>query len=176
MNKPRTIAAALVLSAAGLVGIAGDEWFTDKAVIPVKNDRPTIGFGSTFWEDGRPVKMGETITPVRALKVMEAHISREEAAFRKSLVGVKLHQEEYDGYFDFLYQFGMRNWTQSEMLSDLKKGDYVGACHALLQYRFVGRGADRYDCATMVNGRPNKRCYGVWTRQLARHKTCMSVQ
>ena len=30
------------------------------------DDRPTVGFGSTFHEDGRAVKLGDMTTPVRA--------------------------------------------------------------------------------------------------------------
>jgi len=54
--------ASLALSAAALVGLAGYEGFRDKAYIPVPGDVPTIGFGSTHG-----VKMGDTITPERAL-------------------------------------------------------------------------------------------------------------
>ena len=44
--------AALSLSAAGLVGIALHEGYSDKAIIPVPGDKPTIGFGSTTRADG----------------------------------------------------------------------------------------------------------------------------
>lgn len=50
----------------------------------------------------------------------------------------------------------------------LLAGDYAGACRALLRYKY----AAGYDCSTPGN----KRCYGVWTRQLARHAKCMEVQ
>ena len=39
---------------------------------------------------------------------------------------------------------------------------------ALLAYRFSGG----YDCSTPGN----KRCAGVWTRQLERYETCMELQ
>ncbi len=48
----------LALSAAALVGIVLHEGYTDRAVIPVKGDVPTIGFGTTTG-----VKLGDTITP-----------------------------------------------------------------------------------------------------------------
>ncbi len=41
----RRTVAALTLSAAALVGIVLHEGYTDRAVIPVKGDVPTIGFG-----------------------------------------------------------------------------------------------------------------------------------
>ncbi|WP_297832981.1 hypothetical protein [Thermomonas sp.] len=54
--------AALTLSAAALVGIVLHEGYTDRAVIPVKGDVPTIGFGTTT-----DVKIGDTTTPPKAL-------------------------------------------------------------------------------------------------------------
>lgn len=189
-KRVRVAVASLTLSAAGLVGLVNHEWFTDTAIIPTKNDRPTIGFGSTFWEDGRPVKMGETITPHRALRVATAHISKDEAAFRDSLPGVALHQEEYDTYIDWMYQYGAAAWMDSGMRRHLLAGDYAAACDALLAYRFLTSSREtagwepyrfdangkptrwRFDCSTPGN----KVCRGVWTRQLERHARCQAVQ
>lgn len=62
MIKPIRIAiASLTLSAAGFGGVAVDEQFRPTAYVPVAGDRPTIGFGSTFWFDGTPVKRGDKI-------------------------------------------------------------------------------------------------------------------
>lgn len=166
--SPRILVAALSLSAAGLVGLAVSESYTGAAVIPTKGDRPTVGFGSTFHEDGTPVKMGDTTTPVRALIKAHAHISREEAVFRDSLPGVALHQGEYDLYMDWVYQYGTGAWQKSSMRRELLAGNYVAACDALLRYRFSGG----YDCSTPGN----KRCAGVWTRQQERHAQCMGLQ
>ena len=47
MNHPRTFIGALALSAAGLIALVAHEGYTDKAVVPVPGDRPTVGFGST---------------------------------------------------------------------------------------------------------------------------------
>ena len=58
----RRTVAALTLSAAALVGIVLHEGYTDRAVIPVKGDVPTIGFGTTTG-----VKLGDTTTPPKAL-------------------------------------------------------------------------------------------------------------
>lgn len=164
----RLVVASLSLSAAALVGIVAHEGYTDKAVIPTVNDRPTVGFGSTFHENGQAVKMGETTTPVRALIKAQAHISKEEERFRASLPGVKLHQAEYDLYMDWVYQFGTGNWIKSSMRRHLLAGNYRAACDSLLLYKFSGG----YDCSTPGN----KRCAGVWTRQLERHAACLAAQ
>ena len=66
MSKVRIVVAALSFSAAGFVGLTVHENYVDRAMVPTQGDRPTLGFGSTYHEDGRPVKLGETTTPVRA--------------------------------------------------------------------------------------------------------------
>ena len=189
--NPRLLVAGLSLSAAALVGLVAREGYTDKATIPTPGDRPTVGFGSTFHEDGSPVKMGDTTTPVRALIKAQAHIGREEAAFRASLPGVALHQGEYDLYMDWVYQYGTGAWLKSSMRRELLAGNYVPACNALLDYRKLTSARQEgpgwvvskrdaqgrptrweFDCSTPGN----KVCRGVWTRQQERHAKCMALQ
>ncbi|MDH0048596.1 glycoside hydrolase family protein [Comamonas terrigena] len=165
--KPRVLVAALSLSAAGFVGLATKEGYTDKAIVPTQGDRPTLGFGSTFHEDGTPVKLGEVTSPVRALVKAQAHLSAEEAKFRDSLPGVALSQAEYDLYMDFVYQYGNAAWAKSSMRTHLQAGRYEPACNALLLYKYSAG----YDCSTPGN----KRCAGVWTRQQQRHAQCMAA-
>lgn len=167
-SNVRVIVGALSLSAAALVGLVASEGYTERAVIPTKNDVPTVGFGSTQHEDGSRVKLGDRTDPVNALKKAQAHISKEEARFRSSLPGVTLNQVEYDTYMDFIYQYGSGAWSNSSMRRHLLAGQHRQACDALLRYRFAGG----YDCSTPGN----KRCMGVWTRQQARHKACIGAQ
>jgi lysozyme len=189
MSRARIAVAALSLSAAGFIGIVVNEGYTEKAVIPTKNDRPTVGHGSTFHEDGTPVKMGDTTTPVRALIKAQAHISKEEQEFRESLPGVKLYQDEYDLYLDWDYQYGIYAWLNSEIRDRLLAGDYIGACNALLSYKYItsGKYTPGWEPYKFKNGKPtrwrfdcstpgNKVCRGVWTRQLERHAKCMAAQ
>ena len=168
MNNTRVIVASLTLSVAGFIGIMNSESFVPKAMIPTQGDRPTLGFGSTFHEDGTPVKMGETTTPARALVMAKAHISKDEALFRKSLEGAYLNQEEFDVYMDWTYQFGTTNWLISGMRRNILAGNYSKACDSLLMWKKAGG----FDCSTPGN----KRCAGVWTRQLERHKQCKAAQ
>lgn len=190
MNKSRLVVGVLSLSAAGLISIAASENYTDNAVIPTKNDRPTLGFGSTFHEDGTPVKLGDTTTPVRALVTLRSHVSREEGVFQASLPGVKLTQGEYDVYVGWVYQYGSAAWRRSEMRKDLLSGDYRGACEAMLAYRYITSARPtpgwtpyrfdeggqptrwKFDCSTPGN----KVCAGVWSRQQDRHARCLAEQ
>lgn len=164
-TKIKLLVSGLMLSAAGLINIATSESYTDQAVIPTKGDRPTLGFGSTFHEDGKPVQMGERTTPVKALIKVQAHLSKEEEIFRASLPGARLSQEEYDIYMDWVYQFGTGNWMKSSMRREILAGNHVAACNGLLNWKYSAG----FDCSTPGN----KVCYGVWTRQLERHGKCL---
>ena len=106
MSKKRTAIAGLVLSASALVGLVAHEGYTDKAIVPTKGDRPTVGFGSTFRGDGSPVRMGDTITPQKALARSLAHIQKDELGIKRC-VTAPLYQQEYDMMVDFAYQYGV---------------------------------------------------------------------
>lgn len=169
MSRQRLLVAVLTLSLSGFAGWKASEGYTETAVIPVSEDVPTIGHGSTRWEDGRPVKLGDTITRERA-DVLARHLLREdEKRFAASLPGVRLHQEEYDLYIDFVGQYGIGNWRKSSMRRHLLAGNYGQACDALLLWK---RGPGGYDCSTPGN----RRCWGVWARQLERHAQCKGAQ
>lgn len=170
--KTRIAVALLSLSAAGFAAWQASEGYTPTAVIPTKGDVPTIGHGSTRYEDGAPVKMGDTITRKRAADLARNLMREDERKFAATLPGVKLNQTEYDVYVDFVGQYGIGNWSRSSMRRNLIAGDYAAACHSLLRYRY----AAGYDCSTLVDGKPNRRCWGVWTRQQERFSKCMGAQ
>lgn len=169
-NKGRQLIAGMGLSVAAFGMWTTSEGFTDHAVIPTKGDVPTIGHGSTRYEDGTPVKMGDTITRKRAEELARNIFKRDEIDFRASLpADTKLFQYEYDAYVNFIGQYGIGNWRQSSMRTEVIARNYAAACKALLKYRY----AAGYDCSTLVNGKPNKRCWGVWERQQQRYQTCV---
>ena len=171
--KNRTAVALLTLSLAGFAGWKASEGYTEVAMIPTKGDVPTIGYGSTRYEDGKPVTLDDPpITKQRAEQLARNLLSQKEAQFRATIPSVKLYQAEYDVYLDFVGQYGIGNWRKSSMRRHLLAGEYANACGALLRYRY----AAGYDCSTTINGRPNRRCWGVWERQKARHAKCMAAQ
>lgn len=166
--RSRIIVAALALSAAGFSAWQASEGFTNTAIIPTQGDVPTIGHGSTRYEDGTPVKLGDKITRERAAVLARNLITADEKRFVASLSGVALHPEEFDTYMDFVGQYGIGNWRNSSMRRHILAGNYTAACNSLLLYKR----AAGYDCSTPGN----KRCAGVWTRQLERHAQCMDAQ
>ncbi len=74
------------------------EGYTDRAVIPVKGDVPTIGFGTTTG-----VKLGDTTTPPKALARALTDVQQFEGAL-KQCVTVPLAQHEYDALVELLLQ------------------------------------------------------------------------
>lgn len=167
-TRQRVAVTLLTMSLAGFGAWKANEGFTDTAVIPTKGDVPTIGHGSTRWEDGTRVRMGDTITRQRAEVLARTLNSQAEKEFAASLPGVKLHQDEFDLYMDFVGQYGIGTWRAGSPRRSLLAGDYVQACHNLLKYKY----AAGYDCSTPGN----RRCWGVWARQLERHSKCMEAQ
>ena len=187
MNARQTVARALVatltLSAAGFATWKANEGDGPTAVrpdgvvvhhpyVPTQGDVPTIGHGSTRYEDGTPVRMADqAITSQRAKELARNLHREEEARFIASLPGVALSQKEFDLYLDFVGQYGIGNWRSSSMRRLLMTGQHRQACQALLQWRFqAGR-----DCREPKNWGPQG-CKGVWTRQQQRHADCMGVQ
>lgn len=167
MRHPRLAIAGLTVSAAAFVGLMNTEGWTDKAVIPVKGDVPTVGPGLTVHTNGQPVRMGDTIKPLEGVNRSLAHIQKSEGAMKRC-VTAPVSQVEYDLMVDFAYQYGPTGLCRSSVVRNINAGDYVSACAAYLDYRYVGD----YDCSTPGN----RRCRGVWLRSQARHKQCMEAQ
>lgn len=163
MKRPRMAIVAMALSAAGFVGLVSHEGYTDQAVIPVKGDRWTYGFGMTFREDGTPVRPGDRITPTEAVKRSLDHIARDESRL-KQCVTAPLTQAEYDTLVGHAYQYGVDKTCGSSIVRLTNAGRYEEACNAYLQWKFVaGR-----DCSIRSNG-----CYGVWLRSQERQRSCL---
>lgn len=170
MSRPlspmgRRAVTGLMLSAAGLVGIVLHEGYTDRAVVPVKGDVPTIGFGSTTRPDGSPVKIGDKTTPPAALQRALRDVQKFEGAL-KQCVKVPLHQHEYDAFVSFSYNVGSRAFCQSTLVRKLNAEDYAGACAELLRWRFF----QGKDCALPANARL---CGGLATRREAEYRQCI---
>lgn len=173
MSKVRIAIAALSLSAAAFVGILTRESYVGEAMIPIKGDVPTIGFGTTGG-----VKMGDKTTPVKAVQRAMVDVQSFEGAIKRC-VKVPLAQAEYDAYTDLAYNIGPTNFCTnrktgkpSNLVRHLNASDYAEACAAILEYKY----AAGYNCSTLIDGKPNRRCYGVWTDRQRVHSMCMGAQ
>lgn len=89
---------------------------------------PTIGYGSTRYEDDTAVKMTDSsITETRAAQIMAATLGGEYEAAVNRYVTVPLTQNQFDALVDFCYNCGAQNLRTSTLLKLLNKGDYAGA-------------------------------------------------
>ncbi len=183
MKGLRVAVATLTLSAAGFaawvmnegtgpVTVRPDGVEVLKPYVPTQGDVPTIGHGSTRYEDGRHVTLADPPITRRRAEELARNLNRaEERRFVASLPGVQMTQEEFDLYLDFVGQYGMPKWSSSTMRRELLADRPRAACEALMRYRFqAGR-----DCALPQNWGP-KGCKGVWLRQQARHSACLAAQ
>jgi len=137
MSKVRIAVAALSMSAAAFVGLVAHEGYRDKAYIPVPGDRPTLGHGSTTHADGRPVKLGDTTTPTKALARTMMDVDKFQGAMRQC-VRVPLYQHEYDSLVQFAYNIGPDALCKSTLMRKLNAGDYAGACNEMTKWVYAG--------------------------------------
>lgn len=64
---------------------------------------PTIGFGSTMYQDGRKVKIGDVLT----LQEAEALLVWELQTKAKAMPKLKLNQHQYDAVMSFVFNLGI---------------------------------------------------------------------
>jgi lysozyme len=148
----RKAIASLTLSAAAFVSLIVSEGWTDKAVIPVKGDVPTIGFGTT---DG--VKMGDKTDPITSVKMAFRDITKFEGAL-KQCVKVPLNQNEYDAWAQFTYNIGATAFCESTAAKLLNEGRYQEACDQMLKWVYV----------------KGSKVQGLVNRRQKEHEQCMS--
>lgn len=128
MSKTRFAIGALALSASGLIGILGYEGYSDTAYIPVPGDKVTIGFGTT-----EGVKLGDTITPEKAIERAYRDIQKTESAIHKC-VHVPLSDNEYSSFVSLAYNIGQSAFCSSTLVKKLNARDYEGACKEILRW------------------------------------------
>jgi lysozyme len=153
-TKVRILVAGLTLSAGALVGIAQREDYREKAYLPTPNDVPTVGFGST-----EGVRMGDRITPVRALIRLNQEVDHYQTKLRGCIGDVALYQHEWDAYVSLTYNIGIGAACGSTLVKKLRQQppDYRGACLEILRW-------DR---------QAGKQLRGLTARRQAEYRTCM---
>jgi lysozyme len=122
MIKQRIAIGGMAMSALAFVAMTLQEGWAPVAYMPTPDDVPTIGFGTT-----EGVKMGDTITPPKALVRALSDVQKYEGAI-KQCVKVPLHQYEYDAYVSFAYNIGSGAFCSSTLVKVLNEGRYADAC------------------------------------------------
>lgn len=151
----RTLVASLTLSASALVGLAVHEGYRDEAYIPVKGDRPTLGFG-----DAQGVKPGDKTDPVRALIRLNQQADVFQQQMRRCIGDVPMYQYEWDSIISWSFNVGSQAACGSTLVKKLQSFDYAGACKELLRW-------DRFNGAPLA---------GLTKRRQEEYKLCMGAK
>jgi lysozyme len=91
------------------------EGYKDKSYLCVAS-KWTIGFGSTMWNDGKPVKQGEKITMQGAENLLLWELNKK----TNSLDGLILNQNQVDALISFVYNVGSSAFTKSTLKKKIK--------------------------------------------------------
>lgn len=136
MIKPSTrqSVGGLGIGAALLVSVMMYEGYTDKAVIPVPGDVPTIGVGRT-----EGVHMGDKTEPVREMMLLLKNLDKYGNGI-KACINVPLYQYELDAFVSLAYNIGINAFCNSTLVKKLNAGDYSGACEQIMIWdKFKGK-------------------------------------
>jgi len=85
------------------------------AYLPTPNDRWTIGYGNTFYEDGSPVRPGDKITKERAEELF-TNILCDFSEKVNRLVKSEISQDQFDALVSFAYNVGIEAFRGSTLL------------------------------------------------------------
>jgi len=77
---------------------------------------PTIGYGSTMWNDGKKVKLGETITLEGAGVLLYWQVNK----MYVILDTLTLNQNQYDALSSFIYNVGSGAFGKSTLFKKVK--------------------------------------------------------
>lgn len=126
-------------TAAALAGIAGYEGYRERSYDDGVGVQ-TVGFGTTRMPDGRPVRKGDRLDPVRAVVVLQADADRHAREFAACIGDVPLTRGEWDAYVSWAYNVGTGAACKSTLVKKLKQipPDYEGACKELLRWTKAG--------------------------------------
>ena len=125
------------ISPKGLELIKEFEGFSANAYLcPAKI--PTIGYGNTFYADGRKVKLGEQISKTDALELLEKVVNKDFADKIFPAIKVPVAQNQFDAMCSLAYNIGVGNFLKSTLLKKVNAGDFVGASEEFLRWNKAG--------------------------------------
>lgn len=99
----------------------------------------TIGYGSTRYENGNPVKPTDPpIDEARAIKIMQTTLKGYEDAVTR-YVTVNLTQNQFDALVDFAYNLGNKALLNSTLLKRINAGNFLAANNEFGKWVYIGR-------------------------------------
>ena len=76
----------------------------------------TIGFGSTMWNDGRKVQMGDKITKEGAELLLHWELNNKAVA----LYGLNVNQNQADAILSFVFNLGIGAFQKSTLIKKIR--------------------------------------------------------
>ena len=95
---------------------------------------PTIGYGNTFWEDGRKVRIGEQISKSKALELLEFVANKDFADKIFPFIEVSISQNQFDAMVSLAYNIGVGAFSNSTLLKRINVKDFLGAGNEFLKW------------------------------------------
>lgn len=75
----------------------------------------TIGYGTTYYEDVRKVKITDKITQKRADELLQLHIEKLDMEIRKKIF-IPLKENQFDSLISLVYNIGINAFLKSTLL------------------------------------------------------------
>lgn len=99
---------------------------------------PTIGIGSTYYEDGTKVTMKDkAITKERAIQLAKNVVKSFEARVNKSII-VPMTQNQFDAMVLLCYNIGESNFARSSVVRNFNAGNLQKAADSFLLWNKAG--------------------------------------
>ena len=98
---------------------------------------PTIGWGNTRYQDGKPVKMGDEITQEQADEMLLDDVAVR-AEKLEDLIEVQVNDHQFGALVSFAYNVGIGAFTNSTLRRKLNAGDYEGASNEFKRWNKAG--------------------------------------
>lgn len=99
---------------------------------------PTIGYGNTFYKDGKSVKMTDKPITMEEASELLAVVVNEFSTNVNALLKVKLNQNQFDAIVDFAYNVGIGNLKKSTLLKKINVKSFVEASNQFIRWNKAG--------------------------------------
>lgn len=175
INPPRSNIKHLLITLALVTGVATYEGWEPSAMIPIKGDVPTLGYGTTQYPDGTKVALGDIVTRKQASEYLQHDLDKFKVGMMKC-ISAPLSENEFKSYMWLTYNVGVSGFCSSSIPYKLNTGDYYGACKTILQFNKV----KDLSKPRVRNSRTGKMQYqmkvikGLDNRRKSEYTTCIS--